>query len=68
MLHNTLTTVRDLKPGDVFIKEGAGIEYTVLNLPCSIKGKRYVRKGDLLMTDIIDLKLTVIYLTHKPTF
>lgn len=65
MRHNTLTTVRDLKPGDRFSKEDGDIIYTVLDKKCTIKGQRYVRKGDLKMTDIIDLKKTVIFLYHE---
>lgn len=69
MIPFTLTTVADLQPGDTFYKYNDDATepcvYTVLDRKCSIQGKRYVRKGSIMMTDIINKKLEVVFLKHK---
>lgn len=60
----TLTTVDKLKDGDTFLKEDDlnEIVYTVLELKCSVRGKVYVKKGSLKMTDICGTNESIIFL------
>jgi hypothetical protein len=62
----TMTSVDKLNPGDTFLKEGDlnEIVYTVLDLKCHTKGKVYVKKGDLKMTDMVDVNESIIFLSH----
>lgn len=62
----TMTTVDKLVVGDTFLKENDQNEivYTVLELKCSVKGKVYVRKGNLKMTDICGINEPIIFLSH----
>ena len=62
----TMTTVDKLVVGDTFLKENDQNEivYTVLELKCSVRGKFYVKKGDLKMTDICGSNESIIFLNH----
>jgi len=62
----TLTPVDKLKVGDTFLKDDDPHEilYKVLPLRCSVKDKYYVQKGDLKMTDIVDINEPIIFLSN----
>jgi len=62
----TMTTVDKLVVGDTFLKENDHNEivYTVLELKCSVKGKVYVKKGNLKMTDMCGSNESIIFLSH----
>ena len=62
----TLTTLKDLKPGDLFLKENDPHEiiYEVLEAKCTYKGLLYVKKGDLKMWDMLGQNQSVIFLKH----
>ena len=61
-----MTTVDKLVVGDTFLKENDHNEivYTVLELKCSVKGKVYVKKGNLKMTDMVGSNESIIFLSH----
>lgn len=63
----TLTTIDKLKPGDQFVKQKDKSEtvFTVLDLNSNSRVKFYARKGDLKMTDIVDVKEPIIFLRHE---
>ena len=67
MKRYTLATLSRLKPGDTFYKDGDQTEvmYTVLPNKCAYGGMRYVRKGELRMTDMLKKRQGVIFLKHK---
>lgn len=63
----TLTSIDKLKPGDQFVKQDDKNEivFTVLDLNSNSRVKFYARKGDLKMTDIVDVNEPIIFLRHK---
>ena len=62
----TLITIDKLKPGDQFVKQNDKNEivFTVLNLNSNSSVKFYAKKGELKMTDIIDIKESIIFIRH----
>ena len=61
-----MTNVDKLEVGDIFIKDGDTneIPYKILPLKCSVKGKVYVKKGNLKMTDMVGINESIIFISH----
>lgn len=62
----TLTTLDKLKSGDLFVKENDKHEivYQVSPVACAYGGFLFVKKGDLMLPDMLKKNQAVIFLKH----
>lgn len=62
----TLTVLSNLKPGDTFYKDGDKLEIVYEVLPVvPYAGMMSVKKGELMLPDMLPKKQAVIFLKHK---